>query len=318
MQWRVEQAHRHRQIVHRFEHRLEVGGLGDLEFGEGGGLGGGIVAEDEPPHDRQPVRGEEHVLGATEADALGAEFSAACRIGLGVGVRPDSDVPGGNVVGPGQQRVEFGWCVGAERVHRAEVDVARRAVDRDLVAGPEDDVADRDRPGVDVDLRCADDGGNAPPSRHDSGVADEPTALGEDAPRCLHAEHVVGRRLGPHEDDRLAALGGLERGVGGQHDAAARRPRGRGQPTADRLDVVDRAQAGVEEDSQIFRPDRRERGGDRRRARVGERRTHRRPDRVTQAFPHAAKLPTRARSAEVAAGCCLDERLAARTLGGWS
>ena len=77
VQRRVEQADGDGQAVHRLEDALEVGALQLLELGERLVFLDRAVGEDEPLHERQAVA-EEHVLGAAEADALGAELARTC------------------------------------------------------------------------------------------------------------------------------------------------------------------------------------------------------------------------------------------------
>ena len=127
----VEEPDRDGEAVHGLEDRLEVGDLGFLQLVERGSLGRSIAAEDEPAHDRQPVGGEEHVLGAAESDALRSEFAGERRIVGGVGVGPDLDVPSGHIVGPGEQRVEFRRRHRSERVQCPEIDAAGAAIDGD-------------------------------------------------------------------------------------------------------------------------------------------------------------------------------------------
>ena len=56
----------------------------------------------------KPIVRQEHVLGPTQSDALGAELTAMARIAFGVGVDAHLHVAGGDGVGPGEQRVELG------------------------------------------------------------------------------------------------------------------------------------------------------------------------------------------------------------------
>ena len=79
--------------------------------------------------------------------------------------------------------------------------------------------------------------------------------------RHLHAENVVRRRLGTHEDHRLVGLGGADRRIGGEHDASRRRAGGRGQPLPDRLDVVVGIERHMEELGEFTRCDRVQRVG---------------------------------------------------------
>ena len=85
MQRRVEQADRDRQPVHRAEDADEVVALHRQELGERALAAGEVVGEDHLAHGVDALGLEEHVLGAAEADALGAERArdlrrrAACR-----------------------------------------------------------------------------------------------------------------------------------------------------------------------------------------------------------------------------------------------
>ena len=80
VQRRVEQPDRDRQPLHRLKNALEVVLLQrqqlverDLALLAGRG-------HDHLLHDRQPVLAEEHVLGAAQADALGAELAGLGRV----------------------------------------------------------------------------------------------------------------------------------------------------------------------------------------------------------------------------------------------
>ena len=219
----VEEPDGDGEAVHGLEDRLEVGDLGFLQLAEGGSLGRSIAAEDEPAHDRQPVGGEEHVLGAAESDALRSEFAGERRIVGGVGVGPDLDVPSGHVVGPGEQRVEFRWRHRSERVQCPEIDAAGAAIDGDDIARFEHGVADGDGRAGEVHVRCADHSRDAPTPSDDRGMADQAAPVRHDALGGLHAHDVVGRRLGSHEDDVLTRCCGFDRRVGTQHDPATRR-----------------------------------------------------------------------------------------------
>ena len=82
VQRRVEQPDGDGQAVHRLEDALEVGPLQLGELLERGALLRVVGGEDEALHDRQAVA-EEHVLGAAEADALGAELARATSASSG-------------------------------------------------------------------------------------------------------------------------------------------------------------------------------------------------------------------------------------------
>ena len=98
------------------------------------GAGGDAGDEDRAAHDLEPLALAEHVLGAAEADALGA-VAAGLRGLLGlVGVRPDAHPA--DLVGPAEDLLELGLVLeaGLDRRQRAEVEVAGRAVEAEPVA----------------------------------------------------------------------------------------------------------------------------------------------------------------------------------------
>ena len=104
MQRRVEQADGDGQAVHRLEDALEVGALELLELVERGASSAAVVGEDEPLHERQAVA-EEHVLGAAEADALGAEAARDLRR-RAAGRRWCAPSSRRKLVGPAEDRLE--------------------------------------------------------------------------------------------------------------------------------------------------------------------------------------------------------------------
>ena len=145
-----------RQAVHRLEDALEVALLEDLELGHrrveavdrrlvvGAELLAGVATglgprrdvrdEDRVTHDLEPLALAEHVLGAAQADALGAVAAGlGGLLGL-VGVGPHAHAA--DLVGPAEDLLELGLVLepGADRRDGAEVDLAGRAVDADLVA----------------------------------------------------------------------------------------------------------------------------------------------------------------------------------------
>ena len=88
---RIEGADGDRESLHGLEESGEVGALHGEQFLEGGAavlLGAG---HDHGAHEGQTVLGEEHVLGAAEADAFGAEgdggFGVAGNVGIGADAR---------------------------------------------------------------------------------------------------------------------------------------------------------------------------------------------------------------------------------------
>ena len=65
---------------------------------------GGVLRHDHLAHRGEPVAVEEHVLGAAEPDALGAEVAAAVRVRRRVGVDPHAELA--DPVGPLHQAEE--------------------------------------------------------------------------------------------------------------------------------------------------------------------------------------------------------------------
>ena len=109
MQRRVEEPDGHRQAVHGLEDLHEVGPLGHAERLEGRLLLGRGGGQDHPPHDRQAVLGQEHVLGAAQADALGAVAGGRWRRPARCRRWPAPPRwPGPDLVGPTQDGLELG------------------------------------------------------------------------------------------------------------------------------------------------------------------------------------------------------------------
>ena len=192
MQRRVEQPHRDGQAVHGVEDVEEVGLLGGPQPLEGGRLLVGRVGEDHRPHDRQAVLAEEHVLGAAEADALGAEVAGDLGVLAGVGVGPHRELALPDAVGPAEDDVELGRRLGVGQRHGAEHDLAGGAVEGDGVALGHGDAAGGELVAGDLHRVGADDRGDAPAAGDHGGVAHEAAACGEDALGHLHAVHVLG------------------------------------------------------------------------------------------------------------------------------
>ena len=119
VQRRVEQADGDRQAVHGLEDLDEVGLLRHAQLLEGGLLLLGRVGQDHAAHDRQAVLAEEHVLGAAQADALGAELAGVGRVGTVVGVGPHAELALADLVGPPEDDVELGRRLGLRTARRS-------------------------------------------------------------------------------------------------------------------------------------------------------------------------------------------------------
>ena len=84
------------------------------------------------PFLRELEVGEEHVLGAAQADAFGAEFAGFAGVLRRVGVGADAEAA--HSVGPLHQGL-VGWReLGSDEIHLAGVDDAFAAIEREPLA----------------------------------------------------------------------------------------------------------------------------------------------------------------------------------------
>jgi hypothetical protein len=97
----IDHADGDRLALHRLEDAVEVVALQRQELVERGPPLRLVVGEDHPLHDGDAALAEEHVLGAAESDAAGAEGVGELGLVGQVGVGPDSHAP--ELVGPRQQ-----------------------------------------------------------------------------------------------------------------------------------------------------------------------------------------------------------------------
>ena len=135
VQRRVDESDHNGQSRHRLEDPHEVAALHRqqpckvfLTLAGGGG-------HDHRLHDRETVLLHEHVLGAAEPDALRAVLARLDRIARVVRVRPHLQAP--QLVCPAQEDPRRRMLAEGLRIDGgdpADVDVARGAVDRDVLA----------------------------------------------------------------------------------------------------------------------------------------------------------------------------------------
>ena len=104
VQRRVDGADGDRLAVHRLEDAVEILALQRQQLVERRAAIGLVVGEDHPLHDRDAALAEEHVLGAAQADAAGAEGVRELRLVGQVGVGADAEPA--ELVGPGEQLIE--------------------------------------------------------------------------------------------------------------------------------------------------------------------------------------------------------------------
>src|SRR5579871_2481399 len=98
MKRRVDQANRNGLARHRFEDPFKIALLDDEELCKSVRPNLLVLREDHLLDDGQAVRLEEHVLGSTEPDALGAKFDGLARVARVVGVRANFELP--SLIGP--------------------------------------------------------------------------------------------------------------------------------------------------------------------------------------------------------------------------
>ncbi len=231
MQRRIEQPDRDRQALHDLEQLDEIRALHRQQFRQCGAARLLVLGEDHLAHGADAGFLEEHVLGAAQPDALGAELDGGARIVRRVGVDADAELA--DLIGPAHQRAEFAGQFRLDHRHPPGQHLAERTVDGDDVAGLEGARADAHGAAavIDADGAAAGDAGLAHAARDHRGVRGHAAARGQNAFGRVHAVNVFRAGLDPHQND-LAAVG-LQLGgfVGREHDLAGRprraRPAGR-------------------------------------------------------------------------------------------
>ena len=141
VQRRIEQADGHRQPRHDLEQLDEILALRRQQLGERRAAPFRILGEDHLAHGEDALLLEEHVLGAAEPDAFGAEGARLARIGRRIGI--GAHLQAAEAVGPLHQGVEVVRQLGLAHGHAALDDLAGRAVDGDHVALVQKRGADR-------------------------------------------------------------------------------------------------------------------------------------------------------------------------------
>ena len=247
MQRRVEQADRHRQPGHDLEQRLEVGALHGQDLGQRPAPAGLVVGADHLAHGEDAALIEEHVLGAAQPDALGAEVARLARLAWRVGIGPDAERA--RRVRPLHHLCEVARQLGLTHLDAALEHLALAAVDGDDVALAQGPAGDRHGAGFVVDAQRPGAAHARPahaPGDHGS-VAGHAAARGEDAGRRVHAVDVLGAGLDAHQD-HLPALGFHRLGlVGVEHDLARGRARRGRQAGRERVPLGRRVDGRVQQ-----------------------------------------------------------------------
>ncbi len=179
VQRRIEQANDHIATGHGLEHRQEVLGLNLEQVGQGLLLHGLIVRQDKALDDVLAIA-QEHVLGAAQANSLGAKLEGEHGI-LGI-VGVDTHMVGmaaglvqTDFVGPGQDGVQVAGELGGDQVDGTVDDDTLGTVDGDNVAFVQHAVAALDAHdllgGVDVEALNAADAGRTHTASDNGGMA---------------------------------------------------------------------------------------------------------------------------------------------------
>ena len=220
MQRRIEQANGDGQTGHDLEQLDEVLALRRQELGERLAAAFLILGEDHLAHGKDAAFLEEHVLGAAEPDAFGAEGARLARIVRRVGI--GADFHAAEAVGPFHQRGEIVRQIGLAHGYAAFDDLAGRAVDGDDVAFMQKHTGRLQRLALEIDMHGggADHAGAPHAARHHRRMARHAAARGEDADGGMHALHVLRRRLDARQDHGVALRLEMHGLVGVEHDLA--------------------------------------------------------------------------------------------------
>ena len=161
-------------------------------------------------HERQTIFGEEHVLGAAEADAFGAELAGDFGVARDIGVGANAELAA-EFVGPAHELADvIVREIRLDRFRLAQIDVARGAIERNEIAFLDGDGFAADLRGedlllfVDADAAGADDAGPAHAARDDGRVAGLAADRGQNAFRHVHAVNIVGRGFLADQKHRAA------------------------------------------------------------------------------------------------------------------
>ena len=201
VQRRIEQADGDRPPAHDLEQLDEIAALHRQQLGERRAARLLVVGEDHLAHRLDAVLVEEHVLGAAEPDAFGAEAHGGLGVGRRVGIGAHAELA--HLVGPADQRGKFAGELRLDHVDLAGEHLAGRAVDGDEVALFERLAAGGHglRGVIDAQRAGAGDAGLAHAARNHGGVRGHAAAGGEDAFGGVHAVDVLRRGLHAHQDD---------------------------------------------------------------------------------------------------------------------
>jgi len=208
---RIDQADDDWQAVHGLEDALEILLLeGQQLLQEPRALFIG-ASHDHTDHRRTALFLKEHMLGAAEADALGAKGARTPGVSRIVRIGIHAELA--RFICPLEELGKFLVLrnVRFERRHGPDEHLARRAINGDEVSFADHEVS-LGKPAIlriDADLFAADYAGHVVPACDNGGVRGGPAMLGQHALGHEHASDVVRRGLRPHQNDGLALAGQL-------------------------------------------------------------------------------------------------------------
>ena len=256
VQRRVQQADGHRPLAHHGKERAEVLALKRQQRRQRGAAFALVRGENHAPHLVQAFLLEEHVLGAAQADALGAEPLRLLGRGRGVGVGAHRHAPmavrprhhGGEALVPrargrGQFPGQNPPHLRRRSGHAAGVHGAGAAVQRHRIAFAQQHPAHGQGALAVVDDQRA-GAANAHLAelpRHQGRVRRDAAPGGEDAIRRKHALQVFRAGFGAAKHYRRAVLGGRGGGLGRERQTAGGRARPGRQAAGDELRLGQRA-----------------------------------------------------------------------------
>src|ERR1039457_1744215 len=240
---RIERADDHREAVHGGEETGEILALHGEEFQQGLAAALFVARQNHGLHVLDAVLGEEHVLGATQSDAFGAELARRFGVARDIGISAHAELAA-ELVGPLHEGLQHarGW-VGVNGVGLAGKDFAGGTIERNPVAFLQGDDLAVDGDGdflfmlVDGDGLGAGDARGSHAAADHGGVAGHAAARGEDALGYFHAVNIVGHGFLADQYDG-GNLGGNHRIVGREYHGADRSAGGGGQTLGEERELL--------------------------------------------------------------------------------
>ena len=217
MQRRVQQADGDGQAGHDAEQVGEVLALERQQLGQRRATAGFVMRHDHLADGGDAGRVEEHMFGAAQADALGAEFARGIGIQRGFGV--GAHLHPADAVGPAHQGGEIVRHRRLDHGDAAEEDLPRCAIQGDGIADIDGFAGGGQglRVVIHRDATGAGHAGPAHAAGDHGGVAGHAATGGQDAAGGVHAVNVFRGGFDAHQNDGFA-LGGAHFGfIGAEH-----------------------------------------------------------------------------------------------------